>query len=1001
MRIVIDLQACQSTGSRHRGIGRYSLALAKAMVRNAGDHEIWLMLSSLFPDTILPLREAFSGMVPQERIVVWGAPGPVAELVPQNYWRSRAAEIVREQALAALRPDFVHVTSLFEGSGDDAVSGVAISGEHIPTAVTLYDLIPLMYDKQYLNDPAQRAWYYRKLASLKRADLLLAISDSSRQEGMDLLQLSPERVVSISSAVDEHFQLRSCSDEAMQALRARYGITRDMVMYTGGIDIRKNIDGLIQAYAGLPVAVRQQHQLAIVCSVQKADRERIAALITELGLAEDEIILTGFVPDEDLPLLYQECKLFVFPSWHEGFGLPALEAMCCGAPVIAANTSSLPEVLECPEALFDPRDIKAITAKILQVLEQPEFAARLREHGLQQSKKFSWDASANKALRAIEASHTHLQQMAAAKVHVCLPVIKPRLAYVSPLPQVASGIASYSADLLPELADYYDITLITQQSEVNSPWLTANFAIHDSEWFTVNAASFERVLYHFGNSPAHAYMYPLFASCPGTVVLHDYFLSDALANLDMSSFMPGLWAQHLYLSHGYAALLERRYAVDYKAVMAKYPCSSGILERAEGVIVHSAYARELAGTWLTGWPACQWQQVPLLRRIPAASDRQFARNKLGLDEQDFVLCSFGMLGLTKLNHVLLDAWLESTLSKDAHCHLIFVGKNDSGEYGAQLQERIANCERVRITGFTSAEEFALYMQAADGAVQLRTLSRGETSAAVLECMAYGLPVILNRNGAMAELPADAVLGMPDQFTRADLLQAISQLHDDRKSKQLTGQTARQFVQAHHAPALIARSYAEAIEEFALTEPAARMHRSLAAIADIPGVSPQHPHLQAEVAIDDLRELARHLANCTPRPGKRMVMLDVSTWCQSQEALSAGWKAVLEAVILARQDLRFEPVCYAGPDFRFARSWTFEQLALAGPAPADDFVALRAGDLYLDLSGCKDLQKQTMQLQQLGVTCHAIPTQMQANMVDLPASEALITELLAILPLETD
>lgn len=1001
MRIIIDLQACQSTGSRHRGIGRYSLALAKAMVRNAGQHEIWLLLSNLFPDTIQPLRDTFAGMVPQERIVTWGAPGPVAELVPQNYWRSRAAELLREQALATLRPDFVHVTSLFEGSGDDAVSSVAISGEHLPTAVTLYDLIPLMYDKQYLNDPAQRAWYYRKLASLKRADLLLAISDSSRQEGMDLLQLSPDRVVSISSAVDEHFQLRSCSDEAMQALRQRYGLTRDMVMYTGGIDIRKNIDGLIQAYAGLPLAVRQQHQLAIVCSVQKADRERIAALVTQLELAEDEIILTGFVPDEDLPLLYQDCKLFVFPSWHEGFGLPALEAMCCGAPVIAANTSSLPEVLECPDALFDPRDTRAITAKMLQVLEQPEFAAYLREHGLKQCKKFSWDASAKKALHAIEVSHAHLQQVAAAKVHVCLPSVKPRLAYISPLPPVASGIANYSADLLPELADYYDITLIAEQSLIDAPWLTANFAIHDSQWFIEHAASFDRVVYHFGNSAVHAYMYPLFASYPGIVVLHDYFLSDSLANLEMSSSRPGIWAQHMYLSHGYAALLERRNAPDYTAVMGKYPCSSGILERAEGVIVHSAYAQELARIWIKGWPACQWQQVPLLRRIPAASDRHLARNKLGLDEHDFVLCSFGMLGPTKLNHALLDTWLESSLGKNERCHLVFVGKNDPGEYGAQLQERIANCERVRITGFTTAEEFALYMQAADGAVQLRTLSRGETSAAVLECMAYGLPVILNRNGAMAELPENAVQAMPDNFTQAELLLSISQLHDDTALRKALGQRARQFVQEHHAPALAARMYAEAIEEFALTEPAARMHRSLAAIADISPVSPQHPHLQAEVANDDLRELARHLANCTPRPGKRMVMLDVSAWCQSQDIIPAGLKAVLESLVLKRQDLRFEPVWYADPDYRYARDWTFKQLDLPGLPPADDFVAVRAGDLYLDLSGCKDLQMQTMQLQQLGVTCNAISTQIQANMVDLSVSKALMTEFLLVLPPETD
>ena len=1001
MRIIIDLQACQSTGSRHRGIGRYSLALAKAMVRNAGKHEIWLMLSGLFPDTISSLRDAFEGMVPPERIVTWGAPGPVAELPPENYWRSRAAELVREQALAALRPDFVHVTSLFEGSGDDAVSSVSISGEHLPTAVTLYDLIPLVYEKQYLQDPAQRAWYYRKLASLKRADLLLAISDSSRQEGMDLLQLSPERVVSISSAVDEHFQLRSCSDETMQALRERYGITREVVMYTGGIDIRKNIDGLIQAYAGLPQEVRQQHQLTIVCSVQKADRERIAALVAQLALAEDEIILTGFVPDEDLPLLYQDCKLFVFPSWHEGFGLPALEAMSCGAPVIAANTSSLPEVLECTEALFDPRDTQAITAKMLQVLQQPEFAAYLRDHGLQQAKKFSWDASAKKALHAIEVSHGHLQQIAAAKVHVCLPQVKPRLAYISPLPPVASGIANYSADLLPELADYYNITLIAEQSEIDAPWLTANFAIRDSQWFIANADSFDRVVYHFGNSPEHAYMYPLFASYPGIVDLHDYFLSDALANLEMSSFMPGIWAQHMYLSHGYAALLERRNASDYIEIVGKYPCSGGILERAEGVIVHSAYAQKLACKWIKGWPACQWQQVPLLRRIPAAPDRRLARSKLGLGMQDFVLCTFGMLGPTKLNHVLLDAWLESALGDDAQFHLMFVGKNDTGAYGAQLQERIANCERIHITGFTSAEDFSLYMQAADGAVQLRTISRGETSAAVLECMAYALPVIVNRHGTMAELPEDAVQAIPDNFSQTELLEAIGKLYEDRITRHAKGQVARQFVQAHHAPALAARMYAEAIEEFTLTEPSARMHRSLAAIADIESASPQYPSMQLDVANNDLRELARHLGNCMPRPGRRMVMLDFSPWCQAQQGMSVSLKATLEDLMLVRQDLRFEPVCYADMDFRYARAWTFEQLSLPGLPAADDIVTIRAGDLYLDLSGSKDLQTKTMQLRQFGVSCHTISVQIQENVVDLSASAVLMAEFLKVLPPETD
>ena len=110
MRLLLDLQGCQSE-SRLRGIGRYTLALAKAMARNAGDHEVWLLMSELFPETVLPLCEQFAGLVPPERILVFSAPGPVAEMNPANSARARVAELVREHAIAELSPDFVHSKS--------------------------------------------------------------------------------------------------------------------------------------------------------------------------------------------------------------------------------------------------------------------------------------------------------------------------------------------------------------------------------------------------------------------------------------------------------------------------------------------------------------------------------------------------------------------------------------------------------------------------------------------------------------------------------------------------------------------------------------------------------------------------------------------------------------------------------------------------------------------------------------------------------------------------
>ena len=137
MRIVLDLQGAQSESSRFRGIGRYSLALAKEIAREAGRHEVWLVLNGRFPDSIQPLRAEFANLVPPERVRIFELPGPVAEADPANSWRRHAAEMLREKFLADLCPDVVHVSTLFEGFGNDVVISIGRLDASLPTAVTL------------------------------------------------------------------------------------------------------------------------------------------------------------------------------------------------------------------------------------------------------------------------------------------------------------------------------------------------------------------------------------------------------------------------------------------------------------------------------------------------------------------------------------------------------------------------------------------------------------------------------------------------------------------------------------------------------------------------------------------------------------------------------------------------------------------------------------------------------------------------------------------------
>lgn len=402
MRIVIDMQGAQ-TESRFRGIGRYTMSFAQAIVRNRGEHEVILALSGLFPDTIESIRAAFDGQLPQECIRVWYAPGPVRECDPSNSLRREVAEIIREAFLEALCPDVVLVTSLFEGLGDDAVTSVGCFDSTTPTVTVLYDLIPLIApDISFQTDSRHIGYYTRKIDSLKRSAVLLAISESSRREALSELGFDPKRVVTVSAGCDPRFHKVDVSDEERDALLKKFGIIKSFLMYTGGADERKNLRRFIQAFAVVLKDLREKHQLVIVGKMPGGNVAELRMVANESGLATTELVFTGYVGDLELMQLYGLCATFVFPSLHEGFGLPPLEAMACGAPVITANVTSLPEVVGREDAMFDPLSISDISEKIRQVLTDESFRRDLIRHGTERVKRFSWDRCGQIAIATME-----------------------------------------------------------------------------------------------------------------------------------------------------------------------------------------------------------------------------------------------------------------------------------------------------------------------------------------------------------------------------------------------------------------------------------------------------------------------------------------------------------------------------------------------------------------------------------------------------------------------
>jgi glycosyltransferase involved in cell wall biosynthesis len=269
---------------------------------------------------------------------------------------------------------------------------------HSCSVFTIHDLIFRFYPEYHL--PLNR-WYLSLMLPrfMRRADAIIAVSENTRRDVARWMRIPPDKVKVIYEGVNPAF--RPIADPMRLAqVRARYKLPARFMLYLGTIEPRKNLVMLLEAYRAL--VAREQATPDLVIAGRKGWLyQPVFDRVRELGL-EARVHFTDWVAADDAPALLSAADVFVFPSLYEGFGLPPLEAMACGAPVICSNVSSLPEVLGEGGLLVEPRDASAWTEAMARVLGDARLCAELRARGLQQAQKFSWERTARETLAVYE-----------------------------------------------------------------------------------------------------------------------------------------------------------------------------------------------------------------------------------------------------------------------------------------------------------------------------------------------------------------------------------------------------------------------------------------------------------------------------------------------------------------------------------------------------------------------------------------------------------------------
>lgn len=740
MRIGIDLTATQSD-HRTRGIGRYVLSLARALAAGHSGprgHE-WVGYGA----DSRPASAEWAGLgLPVRRLADGGSPG-------------RAL-----QALVDANPDRLDAF-LLTNPVDLSMPGYlpprrAVSG--LPLFAVFYDLIPAVYQDEHLRNHAARP-YYRSLEALRGYDGLLCISEATAHDAADRLGLPARKVHTVHAGSDGDYFRPPADDAASRAADAatlaRLGIRGEYLYCVGAGDFRKNVPGLVRAYALLPRELRERFPLVVSGKLwlprHGAERE-----VESAGLG-DSVVFTDYVDDDTLRLLYQRCAALAFPSLYEGFGLPLLEAMQCGAPVVAGDNSSQAELVGDAGLLANAHDPVDFADKLRRVLSDAELRAELSARGLAASRAYTWARTAALTARAIE-------RTPAPRV-VRSTRLAPPLSLFAPMPPTAEAVLAGTGPLYAGLSEHFDVDLFHEPDLVPAAALREPLRrCYDARSFAARdrCRGYAAALYCVGNAGCFAHAYAAAVARPGVVAL----LADDLR--DLHAARPGLLAGELmYELFGDRPAPELPAWLNDPAEVAgrvranALPLLRRLLDRGRVVLVPSAAARDaLAERYPESAAKLRVVPVGLDVDIPREDAVAELRRRLGIAPDRLVFAVW----CPRPNRRSADALFAFAAIAHAHprAELVLLGCRAEADPLTRLARELRVAGRVRLMAHPSAGEAQAVLGAADLGIHLRSSdASADGDAPLWQMLRRGLPVVADPGLSYAGVPEGAVTRLPE------------------------------------------------------------------------------------------------------------------------------------------------------------------------------------------------------------------------------------------------